>query len=121
MTATSPWMGHQVADVGQEAGRLTRRELRDEPARVLQAVREGGAFLLTDDGVPVGRIIPLNPPDSPDTPSPALTITRPAVRQGGWAELGIVRKTSARSLHETLDDLREERNPTARGDHDRLR
>ncbi|WP_408641666.1 type II toxin-antitoxin system Phd/YefM family antitoxin [Solicola gregarius] len=55
---------------------LSQRELRNESGRVLRAVSEGRSFVLTNSGVPVGRIVPL------DAPAPALTIARPARREG---------------------------------------
>jgi prevent-host-death family protein len=82
---------------------LSQRELRNESGRVLRAVSEGRSFVLTNSGVPVGRIVPI------DAPAPALTITRPARRQGGWAALGIERKITEQGLGATLDDLREDR------------
>ena len=82
---------------------LSQRELRNESGRVLRAVGEGHSFVLTNSGVPVGRIVPL------DAPSPSLRIARPARREGGWKALAIGRKVSERSLAETLDDLRGDR------------
>ncbi|GAB3747642.1 type II toxin-antitoxin system Phd/YefM family antitoxin [Microlunatus parietis] len=82
---------------------LSQRELRNESGRVLRAVSEGHSFILTNSGVPVGRIVPL------DAPAPSLAIARPARREGGWAALGIERKAGRRSLETILDDLREER------------
>lgn len=82
---------------------LSQRELRNESGRVLREVKEGRSFVLTNNGVPVGRIVPV------DSPAPALVIARPARREGGWSALGIERKATSRSLAETLDDLREDR------------
>ncbi|WP_460825608.1 type II toxin-antitoxin system Phd/YefM family antitoxin [Nostocoides australiense] len=82
---------------------LSQRELRNESGRVLRSVAEGRSYVLTNGGVPVGRIVPI------DAPSPGLTIARAARRRGGWAALGIRRKHSDRSLAELLDDLREDR------------
>jgi len=82
---------------------LSQRELRNQSGRVLRAVAEGQSFMLTNHGVPVGRIVPL------DAPGPALTIARPAKRHGGWAELGSRRKTSQRGLAEIVNELREDR------------
>lgn len=83
--------------------RLSQRELRNESGRVLRAVGEGRSFVLTNSGVPVGRIVPL------DAPRPGLAITRPAKRDGGWAALGIRRRSADQPLSEILDDLREDR------------
>ncbi|WP_062461609.1 type II toxin-antitoxin system Phd/YefM family antitoxin [Demequina soli] len=82
---------------------LSQRELRNESGRVLRAVSEGHSFVLTNGGVPVGRLVPL------DVLVPPLPITRPARREGGWAALGIRRKASRRGLAATLDDLRGDR------------
>lgn len=43
------------------------------------------------------------------TPSPALQITRPARRHGGWADLDIPRKRVDRNASEVVDELREDR------------
>lgn len=82
---------------------LSQRELRNESGRVLRAVSEGHSFVLTNSGVAVGRIVPL------DAPAPTLPVTRPARREGGWRALAIARKTSEDGLTATLDDLRGDR------------
>ena len=89
--------------IDPEIESLSQRELRNESGRVLRAVSEGDSFVLTNSGVPVGRIVPI------DAPAPALTIARPARREGGWAALAIERKAATQSLAETLDDLRGDR------------
>lgn len=86
-----------------QAESLSQRELRNESGRVLRAVSEGHSFVLTNSGVPVGRIVPL------DAPAATLPIARPARREGGWRTLDIERKTSEHSLTATLDDLRGDR------------
>lgn len=55
---------------------LSQRELRNESGRVFRAVSEGHSFVLTNGGVPVGKIVPM------DAPAPGLTIARPARREG---------------------------------------
>lgn len=92
-----------VTGVEPQLKSLSQRELRNESGRVLRAVSEGQSFVVTNRGVPVARIVPL------EEPAPALRIVRPARRQGGWAALGIARKVGAPSLAETLDELREDR------------
>ena len=82
---------------------LSQRELRNESGRVLRAVSEGRSFVLTNSGIPVGKIVPL------DAPAPRLTIARPARREGGWAALAIERRTTKNGLAATLDDLRGDR------------
>lgn len=92
-----------MGTVEPEIERLSQRELRNESGRVLRAVSEGHSFILTNSGVPVGRLVPM------DAPGPALTIARPAKREGGWAALGIERKPTTRSVSEIVDELREDR------------
>lgn len=82
---------------------LSQRELRNESGRVLRAVSEGQSFVVTNRGVPVGRIVPL------DAPAPTLSIARPAKRVGGWAALEPRRSERDRSMSQILDELREER------------
>lgn len=94
---------HGMSTIEPRSESLSQRELRNESGRVLREVSEGRSFVLTNSGVPVGRIVPI------DAPVPGLTIARPAKRQGGWAALAIKRKTTTRTLSETLDDLREDR------------
>lgn len=92
-----------MSAIDPRAESLSQRELRNESGRVLRAVSEGHSFVLTNSGVPVGRIVPL------DAPAPALAIARPARREGGWAALAIERKATERSLAAILDDLRADR------------
>lgn len=82
---------------------LSQRELRNESGRVLRAVSQGQSFVLTNNGTPVGKIVPL------DAAAPALRIGRPVKRHGGWASLRIERKGTEHSVAELIDDLREER------------
>ncbi|MGO1523145.1 MAG: type II toxin-antitoxin system Phd/YefM family antitoxin [Nesterenkonia sp.] len=82
---------------------LSQRELRNESGRVLRAVSEGQSFVLTNSGVPVGRLVPV------DTPARTLTIARPAKRVGGWAALNPQRKRTDRTMAEIIDELREDR------------
>ncbi|MCI1746640.1 MAG: type II toxin-antitoxin system prevent-host-death family antitoxin [Acidipropionibacterium sp.] len=89
--------------VESQVENLSQRELRNESGRVLREVGEGRSFVLTNRGVPVGRLIPI------DAPTPGLAISRPARRVGGWTALGIERKVSTQDLSEILDDLREDR------------
>lgn len=82
---------------------LSQRELRNESGRVLRAVGEGHSFVLTNGGVPVGRIVPL------DAPAPKLPISRPAKRIGGWAALIPQRSEDERPMSQIIDELREDR------------
>lgn len=88
---------------GSPAESLSQRELRNESGRVLRAVSEGHSFVLTNSGVPVGRIVPI------DAPAATLRIARAARREGGWRALAIERKTSQHGLAATLDDVRSDR------------
>lgn len=82
---------------------LSQRELRNESGRVLRAVGEGRSFVLTNRGVAVGRIVPL------DAPAPTLPIARPAKRVGGWAALKPQPADGDRPMGQILDELRADR------------
>lgn len=82
---------------------LSQRELRNESGRVLRLVSEGQSFVLTNRGVPVGRIVPL------DAPVATLHIVRPAKRIGGWESLKPDASQRDRPMSRIIDELREER------------
>ena len=92
-----------MSAIEPESESLSQRELRNESGRVLRAVGEGQSFVLTNSGVPVGRIVPL------DAAAVTLRIARPARRVGGWAELDIQRKVTGRTTAQAIDDLRGDR------------
>lgn len=83
--------------------RLSQREMRNESGRVFREVSEGRSFVLTNRGVPVGRIVPL------DAPAPALPIAGPAKRVGGWAALSPRRADGDRPMAAIIGELREDR------------
>lgn len=83
--------------------RLSQRELRNESGRVLRAVAEGHSFVLTNRGIAVGRIVPV------DAPAPTLPIVRPAKRVGGWAALRPQQADGDRPMGQILEELREDR------------
>lgn len=95
--------GDGVSVLEPQVESLSQRELRNESGKVLRAVSEGSSFVLTNNGVPVGRIVPL------DAQAPKLRIARPAKRVGGWAALAPRRTSDDRSMDQVLDDLREDR------------
>lgn len=82
---------------------LSQRELRNESGRVFRLVSEGQPFVLTNRGVPVGRIVPL------DAPPAALPIVRRAKRVGGWAALAPQATPGDRKISDIVDELREDR------------
>lgn len=82
---------------------LSQRELCNESGRVLREVSEGHSFVLTNRGVAVGRIVPL------DAPPTTLPISRPAKRVGGWAALKPQRSDGDRPMSGILDELRTDR------------
>ena len=69
-----------VTGVEPQLRSLSQHELRNKSGRVLRAVSEGQSFVVTNRGVPVARIVPL------EEPAPALRIVRPARRQGETEE-----------------------------------
>lgn len=80
---------------------LAQRELRNQSGEVLRRVAGGESFVITNNGVPVARLVPVN------APAPGLRISRPAKRVGGWSS--IKRVTRTRSTGEMIDELREDR------------
>lgn len=86
-----------------QAERLSQRELRNESGSVLRAVSEGRSFVLTNRGVAVGRLVPL------DAPTPTLPIARSAKRVGGWAALKPQPSEGDRPMARILDELRADR------------
>ena len=82
---------------------LSQRELRNESGRVLREVSEGRSFVLTNRGIPVGRIVPL------DAPPSALPISRPARRVGGWSDMKPQPTNRDRPMDRILDELRGDR------------
>lgn len=89
--------------IGAQVETLSQRELRNESGRVLRAVGEGQSFVLTNRGVPVARIVPL------DAPAAGLPIVRVAKRSGGWAALKPELTGDDRPMVEIIDELREDR------------
>lgn len=81
---------------------LSQRELRNRSGEVLRRVAAGESFVLTNNGVPVGRLVPL------DEPEPPVRFDRPATRVGGWAEL-VGPPLEGVDLQATLQELREDR------------
>ena len=79
---------------------ISQREMRNRSGEVLRAVASGDSFTITNDGVPVARLTPINSVELP-------RVARPAKKQGGFSTL--VRHVSEESVAEILDDLRGER------------
>ncbi len=70
---------------------------------MLRAVAEGHSFVLTNRGIAVGRIVPL------DAPGPTLPIARPAKRVGGWAALTPEPAQGDRPMAQIMEELRADR------------
>ncbi|WP_130866550.1 type II toxin-antitoxin system Phd/YefM family antitoxin [Acidipropionibacterium timonense] len=92
-----------MTSVGRGEESLTQREMRNESGRVLREVAGGHSFIVTNAGIPVGRLVPL------DHPVPGLQISRPSRRAGGWSELAKRRVRAGAALDEVLDELGEDR------------
>ena len=93
---------HECYGRSMEPESLSQRELRNRSGEVLRRVAAGESFVLTNNGVPVGRLVPL------DEPEPPIRFDRPATRTGGWEEfLGVV--DPGVDLQATLQELREDR------------
>lgn len=87
----------------QSVESLSQRELRNESGRVMREVAQGQSFVLTNRGVPVGRLVPI------DAAPSGLPRVRPARRTGGWANLAPKPRAGDRAVSEVLDELRGDR------------
>lgn len=74
--------------------------MRNTSGEVLRAVAAGESFEITNAGVRVARLVPI------DGARTGVPIARPAARRGGFAEPA---RTAAESVESALDDLRGER------------
>lgn len=80
---------------------VSHRELRNNSSDLLRAAARGESHTITNNGVPVARLVPLDA--RPVAPVP----TKPAVRRGGFTALP--RHRVAESVASALDELRAER------------
>jgi prevent-host-death family protein len=80
---------------------LSHREFRNQSAVILRAVQAGESFLLTNDGQPVGKLVPVAATE------PELRVSRPATARGGFSELP--RHRISESIAGALADLRGDR------------
>lgn len=79
---------------------ISQREMRNRSGEVLRAVAAGDSFTVTNDGVPVARLVPIARAEKP-------RLARPARKKGGLSQLQ--RFSSEESVADILDDLRGER------------
>jgi len=79
---------------------ISQREMRNRSGEILRAVAAGDSFTITNDGVPVARLTPIDATES-------LRIARPAKKRGGFSTLPRVKID--RPTMEDLDDLRGDR------------
>jgi prevent-host-death family protein len=80
---------------------VSHRDLRNRSGAVLRAVAAGESFTITNDGVPVARLVPLA------APSGDLPCSRPRRLHGGFG--GLTRHAIDSASEKTLDDLRGDR------------
>jgi len=81
---------------------IPHRELRNNSSAVLREVQGGETVSITNHGEIVAVLVPPPAPEGPST----LRV-RSATRPGGFGEIESVRV--ARSLQETIDELRGDR------------
>ena len=95
-------VSHECYGRAMELELLSQRELRNRSGEVLRRVAAGESFVVTNNGVPVRRLVPLDEPDPP------LRFSRPATRHGGWDEfVGVVSEDV--DLQASLQEMREDR------------
>ena len=80
------------------ARHISVRDLQSELGQLRRDLAAGAAYVLTDSGVPVGKITGLNE-----------SRVIPAQNPGNWDELDIAPARSGPSVMEILDELREDR------------
>lgn len=80
---------------------ISHRDLRNSSGAVLQAVQRGESYVVTNNGTPVAKVVPLDQPHSD------LRVSRPATKHGGLSALR--RHLLDESIRGALDDLRGER------------
>ena len=80
------------------ARHISVRDLQSKLGQLRRDLAAGASFVLTDRGLPVGRITALNEPR-----------VVPARNPGRWEELDIDPPRSGPSVMEILDELREDR------------
>jgi len=73
------------------------REISDEAHRLRIELEEGASFILTSDGVPIGKLTPLNEPR-----------VIPAQSDASWEDLVLEPASEGLSVMEVLDELRED-------------
>jgi prevent-host-death family protein len=78
---------------------ISQRELRNDNAAIMRGVEAGESYVVTRNGVPVARLIPL--------PSPSLPVARPARRRLDLSSLPRIELEM--SSQELLDEVREDR------------
>lgn len=80
---------------------ISHRELRNNSGSVLQAVSAGESYTVTNNNVPVAKIVPV------DAAAPELRRVRPARKHGGFSAL--TRYEIHETVAEALDELRGDR------------
>lgn len=73
------------------------RDVPHEVDRLRRELKEGASFILTDDGVPIGKLTPLNEPR-----------VIPAQSDASWEDLVLEPASEGLSVMEVLDELRED-------------
>lgn len=74
------------------------RDVPHEVDRLRRELEEGASFILTDGGVPIGRLTALN----------ELRVS-PAQSQSSWADFDLEPTNDGPSVMDILDELREDR------------
>ncbi len=79
---------------------ITHREFRNDSGRILREVQAGQSFVVTNNGVAVAELVPLNSRAHGGLP------VKQRIAQGGLRTITPVKGSSGQSAQEILDDLR---------------
>lgn len=79
---------------------ITHRELRNDSGRILREVQAGQSFVVTNNGVAVAELVPIN-----RRPHGGLPVKQ-RIKHSGLRTISPLKGSSGQSAQEILDDLR---------------
>ena len=85
---------------------IPQRVLRNEIGEILRRAEAGEEFIVTTNGRPVAKVVPITSARNAPASMPRLPTT-PAKRRGGWKDLPLY--PGEETVMEALNALREER------------
>lgn len=80
---------------------VSHREMRNNSGELLRGTAAGESYLITNQGIPVARLVPVS------APAPDLRVVKPATKRGGFESLA--RHAVAENSADALEALRADR------------